>query len=95
MKYIWEEKDIKYGRFIYLLRGLNEMSENDFYSDRIYQIGYINESSTKDDERGGVCLISISDGMVMESFSKKDMTKELNESNAVPLIVKANYQSAA
>lgn len=77
MKYIWEEEDIKCGRFVYRKGGNYSTA---------YKIGFASwVKNGKKKGEGHYVLIAITDGMVTMPVTKKEMVKSFNETNKAPL----------
>lgn len=77
MKTIWEPKDIVCGRIVCSGTVLNRKptSELGWYAKHTYKIGYIGGSSYSPPEEGnqafGICLIAMTDGMVIGPHPKE------------------------
>lgn len=78
MKYEWEEKDIKCGRFVCRSEPANGFNP-ETAANTTYKIGYIGSSSD------GFYLISMTDGMIGERHTKQELVRNLNETKMNPM----------
>lgn len=84
MKIHWEPSDIIPGR--YVCKPFNPGSDIDWIAKHIYKIGYCGGSSTYSlsDGDSGVCLISMTDGMVTHATTQEELAQRFNEDGRIP-----------
>jgi len=83
MKYIWEEQDIICGRVV--CKNVKFDPTDGWQAKWTHKIGYVGGSSTYDETGGGVVLISMTDGMVTNRRTKKDMAIMLTADEMIPM----------
>ncbi len=88
MRYIWTEEDIICGRYVCEQPRPNRTFDVEHGANKTYKIGFIDGSGTKiHGDGGGVALISMTDGMVGDGKTKKEMVATLNSLKMMPMPV--------
>ena len=77
MKYVWQEEDIKCGQLVCLERGDNPAS---YIASCLFKIGFVASL----DKPRNLCLIALSDGMVLQPMTKAEVVIYLNQDKYRP-----------
>jgi hypothetical protein len=81
VKYIWEEKDIENmtGRMVCKPSAKDFFKPDGWTAKWTFQIGYANGTGEK------LCLISITDGMISQIYTPKELAALLNKDEMIPM----------
>lgn len=82
----WDEADIEAGIYVYRNETQSSVEENiSYFKSVLWKVGYSHdfEGRTKDNDNR-YCLIALTDGLVVQIGTKKELAKHLTEEKYIP-----------